>query len=201
MGVIHTNAVSSPALAGTAIPVVVDAIKQRDEFSMARCSYFCIQSETPLLPGTLSMYAPDVPVVMMNLTAIIIAPAADKNRFTSAGEFRDLFERVEKDDELYIDTNDIWMPNSLFGKKMPKRGSVYRIGTALFVQALRYRNEEISDSLYLAQTDGMQQELLFSAEETAVLSQWSEIEINLIRTEVRANPELRELRFTKEGGK
>ena len=60
---------------------------------------------------------------------------------------------------------------------------------ALFVQALRYRNEEVSDSLYLAQTDGMHQELLFSEEETAALRQWSEIEIDLIRTEVRANPE------------
>lgn len=198
---IHTNTVSGLGLARIAIPVVVDAIKQQDNFSMTRCSYFCIQSEAPLLPGTLSLYAPEVPVVMMNLTAIIVVPAADKIRFTSAGEFRNLFEYVEKDDELYIDTNDIWLPNSLFGNRMPNRGNVFRVGTALFNQALRYRNEEITDSLYLAQTDGMQQELLFSEEETAALSQWSEIEIDLIRTEVRANPELRELRFTKEGGK
>ena len=201
MDVIQTNTVSSPALAGTAIPVVVDAIKQQDDFSMTRCAYFCIQSEAALLSGSLNIHAPNVPVVMINLTAIIIAPAADKNRFTSAGEFRDLFEHVEKDDELYIDTNDIWLPNSLFGKRVPKRGSVYRIGTALFVQALRYRNEEISDALYLAQTDGMQQELLLSEEETAALSQWSETEIDLIRTEVRANPAFRLLRFTKEEGR
>jgi len=201
MDEIHINTVNSPALAGTAIPVVVDAIKQQDDFSMTRCSYFCIQSEAPLLPGILDLYAPDVPVVMMNLTAIIVAPAADKSRFTSPVEFRELFEYVEKDDELYIDTNDIWLPNRLFGDRMPKRGNVYRVGTGLFVQALRYRNEEISDSLYLAQTDGMQQELVFSGEETAVLSQWSESEIDLIRTDVRANPELRALGFTKEGGK
>ena len=201
MDAIQFNTASGPALAGAAVPVVVDAIKQQDDFSMTRCSYFCVQSETPLLPGTLRMYAPDGPVVMMNLTAVIVAPAADRNRFTSAGEFRDLFEYVEKDDELYIDTNDIWLPNSLFGKRMPKRGGVYRVGAALFVQALRHRNEQISDSLYLAQTGGLQQELLFSEEETAALSQWSIIEIDLIRKEVRASPELRELRFTKEGGK
>ena len=201
MDVIHTDTVNNTALAGTAIPVVVDAIKQQDDFSMSRCSYFCIQSETPLLPGTLSLYAPNVPVVMMNLTAIIIAPAADKNRFTSPGDFQDLFEQVERDDELYIDTNDIWLPNTLFGKRMPTRGNVYRIGAALFAQALKYRNEELSDSLYLAHTEEMQHELSFSEEETAALSQWSENEIDLIRTEVRDNPELRELRFTKEGGK
>lgn len=200
MDELSINTSGNPLLADTAIPVVVDAIKQQNDFSMTRCSYFCIQSEAPLLPGTLSLYAPDVPVVMMNLTAIIVAPAADKNRFTSAGEFRDLFEYVEKDDELYIDTNDIWLPNTLFGDRLPKRGSVYRVGTAIFSQALRYRNEEISDSLYLAETDGMQQELLLSEEETAALSQWSESEIDLIRTEVRANPALRELRFAKERG-
>lgn len=198
---IQINTVSSPTLAGTAIPVVVDAIKQQDDFSMTRCSYFCIQSEAPLFPGTLNLHAPDVPVVMMNLTAIIIAPTAAMNRFTSPEEFRDLFEYVEHDDEVYIDTNDIWLPNSLFGKRMPKRGSVYRVGSDLFVQALRYRNEEISDFLYLTQTDGMQKELFFSEEETAALSQWSESEIDQVRTEVRANPELRELRFTKQGGK
>lgn len=200
MDEIHINTVSRPALAGMAIPVVVDAIKQQDDFSMTRCSYFCIQSEAPLMPGTLDLHTPDVPVVMMNLTAIIVAPVADKTSFTSPEEFRALFEYVEKDDELYVDTNDIWLPNRLFGERLPKRGGVYRVGTGLFVQAMRHRNEEISDSLFLAQTDGMQPELVFSEEETAVLSQWSESEIHLIRTEVRANPELRALRFTKARG-
>lgn len=183
------------------IPVVIDDIKQMESFSMARCSYFCIQSETEsFMTGTLNLSSARVPVLMMGVTAIIVAPSAESDLFITPQDYSDLFDLIEKDEELYVDTNDIWLPNVLFGDQPQKRGGVYRVGSDLFMLALQYRNEEISDESFYTQIEEMQGNVRYSPEETTALSGWSEYEINLVRTMVRENTELRELRFDKEKG-
>jgi hypothetical protein len=174
-----------------AVPVVIDDIKRMETFQMARCSYFCIQADTPSPDWILDMESISIPFVMLGLSGIIVSPSLKEELFKTPDSFDKVFDRIDSHKALYVDTEDIWLPIELFGKQELGRGNVYRVDLSLFQLALLFRTEVISQNAF---TDGAREisdAVQYSATETKALRKWSEGEIEKARTDYQEHPELR----------
>ena len=96
----------------------------------------------------------------------------DSHIFDSPDSIDRLFDTIEDRPELYIDVNDIWLPNHLF-KGMPhERGNVYRTEEQLFVEAYSYRQDRISQEQFLISCEELGTNITVSEIETAAFRKW-----------------------------
>lgn len=173
------------------IPVVIDDVKNFKMFQMTRCTYFCVQCDTPSPNWYLGLRDIRIPFLMTGLSGILFRPGLEEELFDTSEKFETLFEAIEQNEALYVDTNDIWLPNWLFPSHECMRGHVYRIDATLFATALRFRNEDISEQLFLELCKELPDSIRYSPEETNSLRLWSEKEIDLTRQFYREHSDLR----------
>jgi hypothetical protein len=177
------------------IPVILDDIKKYEDFDMSRCSYFTIESDlatessTPSPNWTLMLQAMNIPFYLIGLSGIIWKPLGEDHIFDSAEMIDDLFDIIESCMELYVDVNDIWLPNYLFHGLPHKRGYVYRITGQLFITAYRYRQEQISRDQFLEFCEEASSDIVFSEVETQAFSEWEKIQIRQAREIYPKKPE------------
>jgi len=170
------------------IPVMIDDIKEQTGFQMSRCTYFSIASNVPSPEITLDRSI-NFPSIMVGFTSVICRPSNRSPLFDKPGKISGLFERVEKNQGLYVDINDLWLPNFLFDEENRKRSSVYRIDIELFRLAFNYQNEIISneDFIKYCKQTGLRAE--FSPTETEAFAKWGGAQIKHARKYYRQNPE------------
>lgn len=104
------------------IPIMVDDVKNYINFNMTRCSYFSIECDLPSSGWILELKKRDIPFYLISLSGVIEGPVGDNYIFNSSELIEELFDIVEEIPELFIDVNDIWLPNLLFKYSLLKRG-------------------------------------------------------------------------------
>lgn len=176
--------------AAVTIPVIVDSVKKFGRFKMSRCSYFSIQCDQPSIEWSLDIQKKNIPFLMVGMSGIITRPSVDSSHFDGPGEITGLFETVEADPDLYIDHNDVWLPNhylidvapakplevpvarykSLTFK--PIRNFVFRLSQDLFQAAYQYRTGDISRTAFEKMGRSFAKPVAYSETETIAFIQW-----------------------------
>jgi hypothetical protein len=152
------------------IPVIIDDVKKYDNFDMTRCVYFTIESDLPSPNWLLTFEGKNIPFYLLGLSGIIFKPFGEKDIFDSVDLIDDLFDSIEKNISLYVDTNDIWLPNFLF--KRQERGQVYRINNNLFLKSYLYRDNKIPESEFISYCKEIPDGLHYSLTETKIFHDW-----------------------------
>ena len=174
------------------IPISVDSVKDIETYRMTRCTYFSIESSESAPGWTLSLGNIGIDFFLLGLSGIIMAPPADAPLFDTPDKIDALFEIIEANDTLYVDVNEIWLPNALFNMKGgPRRGDVFRIGYRLFNLAYKIKEQTHTDDQFLQRLReaDVPLELDYSESETAALHAWNLLQIDLNRRHYHENPE------------
>lgn len=175
------------------IPITIDSVKDVESYRMTRCTYFSIENSTPVPGWTLHTTDVDLNFFMMGLSGVITSPLGDEQYFDTPDNLDHLFEVLERNEELCVEVNDIWLPNVLFENIVakPERGQVYRIGHDLFKAAYKLREEASTDEIFLLKIKQLDipVELSFSESETLALSDWNQVQIEINRKRYHDDPE------------
>jgi hypothetical protein len=172
------------------VPIVIDDVKHLKTFSMSRCTYFSIECDTPFLGWVIEMRKRKIPLLMLALSGIIYKPMEAEKKFDSPEKFEDLFETIEKSPGVYVDTNDLWLPNFVFDKKNLKPGSVYRIGFGFFKAGYGFRNQMFSKEEFIEQCKKSRWIARYSAKETKALQLWHKMQVEEAKAHYKKHPEL-----------
>jgi len=134
------------------VPLILDAALQTTAEQIARCVYFTIEADEPAggwfleFGGRLRL-----PFLLIGLQGIVHRPiSADHPEFTEAWLLDELIEIVESREELYVNTEYLFLPTALLkaawaghGRSSeddetgPVPGAVFRVSHSLFVDAFR----------------------------------------------------------------
>jgi hypothetical protein len=161
------------------IPVVVDDVKFDDEFQMARCTYFSIESqEGSAEPWTFGLRGPDLPILLIGTSGAIIGPSPKHVEFRSADDLDELFNRIEDDTSFVVETSNIWLPNDLPVRQGGLvqdlvRGDVLRVGRDLFVAGQQYGQQSTTLEYFLETTHRLAEQIRVSHEESSVIGEWT----------------------------
>ena len=169
------------------IPVSVDAIRDVDETPMARATYLIVTSEAPTAGWVVGLRREvGLPLRVLGQVGVIYRPSRWSTRFRSASQIERLFDLVEANRALSIETEDLWIPTRwMVNGHEPKRGDVYRVDLALFQRAFRFRDEQLSQKSFLETSPEGQ--VSFSPEETEVFRDWARRQIEIARTSYPKN--------------
>ncbi len=170
------------------IPVVVDDVKSTRDFPMTRCTYFSVECEHPSPDWVLAMPELGLPFLMLGLSGIVTQPSEDHPLFDTPERFEDFYSNVEQHKDLFVDSNDIWLPNSLFRAGSAKRGDVFRIGLGLFERACGYRYDAVDFDQFTRIVRELDEPPRPSPEETRALHDWTWHHIDLIKADHEGNP-------------
>lgn len=187
------------------IPVLAESFKVEPEFKMVRCIYFSIECDTPMPGWHLSLNEQiDIPFIMLGLSGIIYQPIGSTGGFDDYNKINTLFDTIEKEPGIYIDTNDIWLPNNLFteitGEKV--KGHIFRISFDLFVNAWQYRNDRITLSEFEKYCNKTNNKMINTSEkETQAFNDWWKELIEETRRQYHESEKRLQLRYKgKEKG-
>ncbi len=125
------------------IPIIADVERNIDGYKMLRCSYFAVQSDEPLPDWNLRAGEFSSPILLLNLEAILLGAPNETRTFASKEDVTAMYDYIEKQDEMFVDINDIWVPVEWFGGLKIKQGMVFRIPQDLFILAWKFRNDKI----------------------------------------------------------
>jgi len=171
------------------IPIMIDDVKDVEEFKMTRCTFFNIESDLPSGDWILELKDCNIPYFSVGLSGIITGALGDNPIFESSESVDELFKAIEDNDELFIDINDIWLPNFLFEDTLHNRGDVYRIKEKLFIEASRFREDKISKEAFEKSCYEMKDLLAFSEIETEAFKAWSKNQIETAKARFPKNPD------------
>lgn len=169
------------------IPVVIDDVKSIDNFQMSRCIYFSIQCDNPSIGWELGLGKSTFPFIMLGLSGIIYKPIGNSKIFNKASHFKKLFEEVEANDDVYIDMNDIWLPNHILTGDYRKRGYVFRIDSELFLKAYEFINKQIGQEEFDDFCKKLDYSPEYSKPETFALDQFEKQTIGEIKEAYHEN--------------
>ncbi|HCO95706.1 MAG TPA: hypothetical protein DIU00_17460 [Phycisphaerales bacterium] len=156
------------------IPMWIDDIKKAGSFKMTRLSYFVAEADEPTDDCAIMLGKANIPVIICGFSVAICQPSGAKQRFESATELDKLFDYIEDECDLSIETPDIWLPNGLFkSKHTPKRGDVYRIKQKLFTTALAFRTGRSNQQDFEEWCAKSSEKVTYSDKETTVFAEWS----------------------------
>ncbi|MGI9550802.1 MAG: hypothetical protein ACR2MT_06340 [Aurantibacter sp.] len=160
------------------IPVVTDVERNIDEINMIRCSYYSVQSDIPIPNWTLNVLDDSTPMLLLNLEAILVGPVQNVDKFSSVEDIDLMYDFVEKNEGLFVDINDVWIPTNWFGIKEIKQGLVYRISQENFSLCWKLRNDNISSEEFIYESKNIKEPFIsFSEEETSVFQKWTKKQI------------------------
>jgi hypothetical protein len=182
------------------IPVFVDSVNKSPDFQMARMTYFSVENDDPSPNWTLNFEGLRLPFFMVNLSGVIWRPDSDEPLFQSAERIEELFDRLDAFDDkgLYVDINDIWLPNSML-KEPFRRSDAYRISAGLFALALKYRNARIDLDEFKKGCEPLTDAVTFSEIESRAFKEWENRQITEVRDSFPKNPDLRLKRIRPSG--
>lgn len=153
------------------VPVMVDDRKDIGEFLMTRVAYFYVEAVEP---------SPDIPIDHRNLgisvlplefSGVLHKPIDAKEYFETPAQIEELFRTVERHTTLYVDSDNIWVPNKLFDKK-PERGDVYRVPVDVFIKLYALCRDDATLDAGISRFSGKHNLIQFSEIETIVFAKW-----------------------------
>ena len=165
----------------SSVPVFIDDRKAAAVLALTRCTYFSIESDGPSDAWRLELKKQRIPFLLLGLSGVITAPSRRRPFFDSPASIDGLFETIESTPGLFVDINDIWLPNALFGNRPAARGDVYRIDAHLFLKAQNFRVGRLTPPSFGAIGEGRTESLRFSEVETRVFKEWSSSHIKAAR--------------------
>jgi len=168
--------ISSVSISQISVPILIDDLKKYDTFQMTRCTYFSIECDVPSPGWQLGMENQTIPFLMFGLFGIVFKPFEKSPIFLSPDSIDSLFNTIEENPSLFIDTNDIWLPNKIFPSS-PKRGEVYRVDYDLFKAAYLFREYKMSEDKFLEICRELGKGVRYSPEETESFRGWAERQI------------------------
>ena len=158
------------------IPIMIDDRKMYKNFNMTRCTYFSIECDRPSGDSILGLVSKEIPFFLLGISGIIFKPLSGNSHFNSVQSIDLLFTTVEDNPSLFIDINDIWLPNYLF-QEQQKRGFIFRIPTKLFFIGLEYRDDQISLEKYTSRCEEFHNSVEYSKKESETFKKWNESHI------------------------
>jgi len=172
------------------IPVMVDDLKDIGEFQMTRVTYFYIEAleAPPDIP--IDHRSLGIPVLPLEFSGVLHKPIARHDYFETPEQIEELFQAVERYESLYIDSDNIWIPNKLFSKT-PARGEVYRVPFNVFVKLYSLCRDDASLDAGIARFDEKEKLVVFSAVETAAFAQWTDGIIENVQAAYPKNEQLK----------
>ena len=173
------------------VPVVVDDVKRIPDFRMTRFIYFSVACDEPAPGWTLTLRELELPFLLLGLSGIVLSPPGDRSEFLEPADFDSLVDMIEKHAHLYLDINDIWLPNDSLPADRAIRGAVYRIGQELFADAFEFRNDLVSDKAFSAISKDRREQVSYSEQETRAFRLWTQQQI----AGAKANYEEKESEF------
>lgn len=171
------------------IPVMVDACKDLDEFKMTRVTYFYVESIEPSDRILYDIGQLEFPVISLEFTGIVYKPLGLGEYFDLPELIEDYFQGVEKSEFLYVDSDNLWIPNRLF-PSTPHRGEVFRINSRLFTKIYRLCKDDAFLDDRTVRFSAPAGDVLFSEDETKAFKQWSE---GIIKNAVNTFPKNEDL--------
>jgi hypothetical protein len=171
------------------VPVMVDEVKNLDQFQMTRCVYYIVEAPDPhelvdhWAPEILRLRDQQAPIALFGLVGLIHRPSTSVARFKSVQQIDSLFDAIELRAKLLVQLADLWLPNFIVDlvRQTPVRGDVYRIGIDLFKIAHAYRAGRISAAEFYLGCETHAQTIEFSESETEVFAGWASAQMDVAR--------------------
>lgn len=202
------------------IPILIDVIRRLDGFDMTRSLFYTIEATAAVDDWVASLRAREVPFILLGISPVILRPDLETARFTAAEQIDELFNAIEAHKGLLVETDQIWLPTSLFEvdkrwdaapeakDSSARRGAVWRVSLALFQAALQFQRELLSLAGFSEQCralmDSSVPPLAHSPEETEVFRSWSAAQIQAAQKnyeQQREDPDRQVLRWRDERGR
>lgn len=163
------------------IPVMVDDRKDIGEFMMTRVAYFYIEAieAPPDIPIDYSDLA--IPFFPLEFSGVLHKPNDKKEYFETPELIEELYQAVERYESLYIDTDNIWIPNKLFNK-LPERGEIYRIPFDLYIKLYSLCRDDASLDAGISRFSDMDSLIIFSDVETIAFAKWTKGIVENVKT-------------------
>ncbi len=155
------------------IPVMVDDRKDLGDFKMTRVAYFYVESTEPSPDIPIDDRSLGIPMLALEFSGVLHRPSNAKEYFETPDQVEELFRNVEKHELLYVDSDNIWIPNALFDKT-PERGDVYRVPFDLFSKLYPLCRDDASLDAGISRFGEEHGLATFSEVETAAFAKWSE---------------------------
>jgi len=161
------------------IPVVADVERNVDGIEMIRCSYYSIQSDTPIPNWNMNAFGTSIQILLLNLEAILVGPTHEGVKFRDVADIESMYDFAEQNEGLFVDINDIWIPSAWFSGYKIEQGFVYRISQDNFTLCWQLRNSNISSEEFIFRSEFLDRpNIRLSEEETVVLRAWTKKQIN-----------------------
>lgn len=154
------------------VPIMVDDRKDIGEFKMTRVSYYYIEAIEPSPDIPIDQGGLGIPVLPLEFSGAIHKPANTKEYFETPNQIEDLFHKVERYESLYVDADNIWIPNHFFNKT-PERGEVYRVPFNLFIKLYSLCRDDAFLGTGISRISDNHDLVLFSEVETIAFANWT----------------------------
>jgi hypothetical protein len=164
------------------VPVIVDDVKRLEDFDMTRCTYFSVECSEPQPHWYLGLRERRIPILLLGLSGIITGPNGPYGgEFHDALAIQKFFDLIEENPGMYIDINDVWLPNYLLGNNEIAPGNVYRLRSKLFSISIDFRNGLLTKEEFERQGKEYRDQIDFSPGESRAFRSWTLHEIDIAR--------------------
>ena len=154
------------------IPVMVDDRKNIGEFMMTRAAYFYVEAiESPTdLP--IDHNSLTIPLLPLEFSGVLYKPLGEGEYFETPDLIEKLYQEVELYKSFYVDSDNIWIPNTLFNKR-PERSEIYRVPFDLFIKLYSLCRDDTSPNAAISRLSDKSDLIRFSEVETIAFSEWT----------------------------
>lgn len=153
------------------IPVMVDDRKDIGEFLMTRVAYFYVEAMEPSPEISIDDRNLCIPLIPLEFSGVLHKPSGLKEYFETPELIEELFQSVESYNSLYVDSDNIWIPNQLFDKT-PERGDIYRVPLGFFIKLYSLCRDDARLSNGLFRFKDKESLIRFSETETIAFAKW-----------------------------
>jgi len=155
------------------IPVMVDDRKDIGEFMMTRAAYYYVEAIEPSPDIPIDHHSLGIPVMPLEFSGVLHKPSETEEYFETPEQIEELFRSVEGHKSLYVDSDNIWIPNQLFDKT-PERGDIYRVPFGFFTKLYSLCRDDTSLSAGLSRFNDKHNLIKFSEIETIAFAKWAD---------------------------
>jgi hypothetical protein len=154
------------------VPIMIDDHKNTFEFKMTRVTYFYIEAMEPSENIPLEQTELGMAILPLEFSGVICKPLGAGDYFKTAKQIEALFQTVEQYETLYVDSDNIWVPNDMFNKP-PQRAEVYRVPFDLFARMYTLCRDDASGAAGKQKITSAAGLIKFSKNESFAFLDWT----------------------------
>lgn len=175
---------------GESIPVMVDDRKDVGEFKMTRTAYFYIEALEPSPDIPIDHRNLGIPVLPLEFSGVICKPTDTEKHFERPDQIEELYQAVERHKWLYVDSDNIWIPNKLFNKT-PVRGEIYRVPFNVFIRLYSLCRDDATLAASITRFADKDNLVIYSEIETIAFTEWANGIVENVRAAYPKNERLK----------